>query len=167
LQRLYNKSENLPRIRTGSYSHKQYSKLTDEEKEEVKKLRQEKRNTNVSSTNTKSTTKRAETKSTASVSAIITTPTIVDKPEQITTMACSIKTNQAKITENGTGTTSPTLTLGKSTVNFKNNANFKPYWLSKLYKRNCDGHRMISLISSRRRLTAWQIFTLLLLLSVL
>jgi hypothetical protein len=93
----------------------------------VKNLRQEKRNANVSSTNTKSTSKKAETKSTASVSSVITTPTIVDKPGQITTMACYMKTDQAKITENGIGTTSPASTLGKSTVNFKNNINFKPY----------------------------------------
>jgi hypothetical protein len=132
-RREYNKSGNLPRIRTGNYSHEEYSKLTDKEKEEVKKLRKEKSNTNVSSTNTKATSKKAETKSTASVSAVTTTPTIVDKPEQITAMACSLKTNQVKITETGIGTTSPTLTLGKSTVNFKNNANFKPYWHSRLY----------------------------------
>jgi hypothetical protein len=132
-RRDHNKNGNLPRIRAGNYTHEEYSKLTDKEKEEVKKLRQEKKKINVSSMNTKPTSKKTDTKSTASVSAIITTPTVVDKPEQTTTMACAFKMNQTKVDENTTGPTSATLTLGKSIVKQKNNMNFKPYWHSKLY----------------------------------
>jgi hypothetical protein len=124
-----NKGGNLPRVRTGNYSHEEYAKLTDKEKEEVKRLRKEKKNGHVSSTNT-SSSKKNDNSSSASVSAISTVVASKPAPKKVT--AAPFTTIQRNDDGGDTITTSPTLTLGKSTVK-KTNINIKPYWYAKLY----------------------------------